>query len=77
MLILRSEVEEYGAGVPPALWNDPATDVMRHADANWKVAADCAQKHAAIGPALSDLGTRRRNACWPYLPRWFNKEQLQ
>jgi urocanate hydratase len=27
------------------LWNDPATGVMRHADAGYEQAVACAQKH--------------------------------
>ena len=27
------------------LWNDPATGVMRHADAGYEEAIDCANKH--------------------------------
>jgi urocanate hydratase len=27
------------------LWNDPATGVMRHADAGYKEAIDCANKY--------------------------------
>ena len=28
------------------LWNDPATGVMRHADAGYEIAEDCARTHA-------------------------------
>jgi urocanate hydratase len=27
------------------LWNDPATGVMRHADAGYAIAQECAQEH--------------------------------
>ena len=35
------------------LWNDPATGVMRHADAGYESAVECAQKHRMKLPFLS------------------------
>ena len=35
------------------LWNDPATGVMRHADAGYDVARDCAREHGLDLPALT------------------------
>ncbi len=34
------------------LWNDPATGVMRHADANYAVAQDCARAQGLDLPML-------------------------
>ena len=34
------------------LWNDPATGVMRHADAGYAVAADCAREHGLNLPMV-------------------------
>lgn len=34
------------------LWNDPATGVMRHADAGYKIAEDCAREHQLKLPFL-------------------------
>jgi urocanate hydratase len=34
------------------LWNDPASGVMRHADAGYDIAIDCARKHHLDLPAL-------------------------
>ncbi|MEO6626546.1 MAG: urocanate hydratase, partial [Burkholderiaceae bacterium] len=34
------------------LWNDPATGVMRHADAGYKLAIDCANRHGLNLPML-------------------------
>ena len=34
------------------LWNDPATGVMRHADAGYEVALDCAREHGLNLPAI-------------------------
>ncbi|HHL42530.1 MAG TPA: urocanate hydratase, partial [Hellea balneolensis] len=34
------------------LWNDPATGVMRHADAGYKIAQDCAKEHGLNLPGI-------------------------
>jgi urocanate hydratase len=34
------------------LWNDPATGVMRHADAGYEIAADCAREHGLNLPMV-------------------------
>ena len=34
------------------LWNDPATGVMRHADAGYDIALDCAQEHQLNLPGI-------------------------
>jgi urocanate hydratase len=34
------------------LWNDPATGVMRHADAGYDLAIACAREHALDLPML-------------------------
>jgi urocanate hydratase len=36
------------------LWNDPATGVMRHADAGYDIAKDCAQQHGLNLPMLNN-----------------------
>lgn len=36
------------------LWNDPATGVMRHADAGYKEAIDCAHEHKLNLPMIDD-----------------------
>lgn len=36
------------------LWNDPATGVMRHADAGYQIALDCAKEHRLDLPAILD-----------------------
>jgi urocanate hydratase len=35
------------------LWNDPATGVMRHADAGYDTARDCAREQGLDLPMLS------------------------
>ena len=41
-----------GARVARVLWNDPATGVMRHADAGYEIALDCAREHGLRLPAI-------------------------
>ena len=36
------------------LWNDPATGVMRHADAGYETAIDCARTHGLDLPSIGD-----------------------
>ncbi len=36
------------------LWNDPATGVMRHADAGYELAIDCAREHGLDLPGILD-----------------------
>jgi urocanate hydratase len=38
------------------LWNDPATGVMRHADAGYEEAIDCAEEHHLNLPSLQAKG---------------------
>ena len=35
------------------LWNDPASGVMRHADAGYEIAIDCARENGLNLPFLS------------------------
>ncbi len=46
--------EEADARVGRVLWNDPATGVMRHADAGYDIATDCAREHGLNLPAILD-----------------------
>ena len=34
------------------LWNDPATGVMRHADAGYEIAKECAREHGLNLPGI-------------------------
>jgi urocanate hydratase len=34
------------------LWNDPATGVMRHADAGYAIAVECAKEHGLRLPGI-------------------------
>lgn len=44
---------EAGERVRRVLWNDPATGVMRHADAGYQIAIDCAKKNNLDLPMLN------------------------
>ncbi len=41
---------EAGAKLRRVLWNDPASGVMRHADAGYELAIDCARRHGVQRP---------------------------
>ena len=43
------------------LWNDPATGVMRHADAGYEIAIDCAKEHGLNLPGILDRYTNGHN----------------
>jgi urocanate hydratase len=40
------------ARIERVLWNDPASGVMRHADAGYEIAMDCAREHGLRLPFL-------------------------
>ena len=56
MVIVADGTADAARRLERVLWNDPATGVMRHADAGYESAIDCARGEAA-GPA----GAARRN----------------
>ncbi|MGH6766337.1 MAG: hypothetical protein ACREC2_12045, partial [Bradyrhizobium sp.] len=41
------------ARIGRVLWNDPASGVMRHADAGYDIAIDCARQHQLDLPGLA------------------------
>jgi urocanate hydratase len=43
---------EAAARIERVLWNDPATGVMRHADAGYDIAVECAREHGLNLPML-------------------------
>ncbi len=45
MVIVCDGTPEADKRLERVLWNDPASGVMRHADAGYQLAADCAQRH--------------------------------
>ncbi|GAA6201270.1 urocanate hydratase [Aquicoccus sp. SU-CL01552] len=52
MVICCDGTEEADARIGRVLWNDPATGVMRHADAGYEIAIDCAKEHNLNLPAI-------------------------
>jgi urocanate hydratase len=45
VVIVCDGTPEAAARIERVLWNDPATGVMRHADAGYEIAQDCAREH--------------------------------
>lgn len=52
MVICCDGTEDADRRIANVLWNDPATGVMRHADAGYEEAIDCAQKHDLNLPGI-------------------------
>jgi urocanate hydratase len=53
MVVVCDGTKEAAARVGRVLWNDPATGVMRHADAGYDEAIECARKNNLDLPMLS------------------------
>ncbi|MEL6289233.1 MAG: urocanate hydratase [Pseudomonadota bacterium] len=54
MVICCDGTEEADARIARVLWNDPATGVMRHADAGYEAARDCAVENGLTLPSILD-----------------------
>ena len=52
MVICCDGSEDADRRIARVLWNDPATGVMRHADAGYKIALDCAREHGLNLPGI-------------------------
>ncbi|WP_119680810.1 urocanate hydratase [Indioceanicola profundi] len=52
MVILVDGTEDAARRIGRVLWNDPATGVMRHADAGYGIAVDCAREQGLDLPML-------------------------
>jgi len=52
MVIVADGTDEAAAKLERVLWNDPATGVMRHADAGYEEALDCAREKGLNLPAI-------------------------
>ncbi|RWQ66242.1 MAG: urocanate hydratase [Mesorhizobium sp.] len=52
MVIVADGTREAAKRLERVLWNDPATGVMRHADAGYDVAIDCAREHQLNLPGI-------------------------
>jgi urocanate hydratase len=78
MVIVCDGTEAAAKRIGRVLWNDPATGVMRHADAGYDIAIDCAKEKGLDLPGSSaDHGVpasgrhyRKRGSAgrWPALP---------
>jgi urocanate hydratase len=51
-VVLADGTDEAAARVGRVLWNDPATGVMRHADAGYEIAKDCAAEQGLDLPSV-------------------------
>ena len=54
VVIVADGTPEAAKRLERVLWNDPATGVMRHADAGYEIARDCAREHGLNLPSLED-----------------------
>jgi len=54
VVICCDGTDEAAARIERVLWNDPATGVMRHADAGYQTALDCAREKGLNLPAILD-----------------------
>ena len=52
MVIVCDGTPEAARRIERVLWNDPATGVMRHADAGYDIARDCAREHGLDLPGI-------------------------
>ncbi|HEY1414340.1 MAG TPA: urocanate hydratase [Caulobacteraceae bacterium] len=52
MVIVCDGTEAAARRIERVLWNDPASGVMRHADAGYDIALDCAREHGLDLPAI-------------------------
>jgi urocanate hydratase len=52
MVIVADGTDDAARRLGRVLWNDPATGVMRHADAGYDIAIDCAKEHGLKLPGI-------------------------
>jgi len=52
MVICADGTEAAARRLERVLWNDPATGVMRHADAGYEEALECARQHRLNLPGI-------------------------
>jgi len=52
MVVVCDGTEAAARRIERVLWNDPATGVMRHADAGYDIALDCAREHGLDLPGI-------------------------
>jgi urocanate hydratase len=56
MVVVCDGTPQAGRRVERVLWNDPASGVMRHADASYELAIACARQHRLDLPSLTTKG---------------------
>lgn len=54
MVIVADGTPDAARRLERVLWNDPATGVMRHADAGYEIAVECAKEHQLNLPGILD-----------------------
>lgn len=52
LVIVCDGSSEADRRIARVLWNDPASGVMRHADAGYEIAVDCAREHGLNLPMV-------------------------
>ena len=52
VVIVCDGTAEAAGKLERVLWNDPATGVMRHADAGYEIARQCAREHGLQLPMV-------------------------
>ncbi len=52
MVVVCDGTEDAARRIERVLWNDPATGVMRHADAGYDIAVECAREHGLNLPGI-------------------------
>ncbi len=52
MVICADGTDDAARRIERVLWNDPATGVMRHADAGYEIAIDCAEDKGLRLPGI-------------------------
>jgi urocanate hydratase len=53
VVIVADGTPEAAVRLERVLWNDPATGVMRHADAGYEIAKEAAREHGLNLPSLA------------------------
>ena len=53
LVVLCDGTDSAAKRIERVLWNDPASGVMRHADAGYDAAVDCAREHGLLLPMLA------------------------
>ncbi|MGL1958617.1 MAG: urocanate hydratase [Colwellia sp.] len=59
IVIVADGTEQAHTRIARVLWNDPATGVMRHADAGYDIAINCAKEHNLDLPMITGLDSNR------------------